>query len=785
MRRLFLCLLLCLLCAVACAQGQVQFRDLKPLRARAQASPNMTLAVEAGECYIGNVRVSYAGGNSPAVTAPVADARIDLLSINAAGTLAWTTGTPGASPAYPTVPVNVYPLAWLYVTSASTSLVAGNDGLATHGYILGDARPIASGSPQDLRTTAAVTFGGLTINGPSLFTSADPGQNKFVVSDADTTHGYSPVWLLHQSTGDLDAGFGAGLTWAWASTNGGDPVSAYAAGALYFLRDGNAAAENTTGHWSWVVHPNSVGQAEVATLSHGGIPSFLGLAAGGMVKATAPSGALALATVGTDYGNAYAAANITDNAVVRGDGGVKGIQGSGVLIDDSNNLTVPSLTAGRVPYVSTGGLVADDDGFIYTVASEALGVRGKLSVGTLTVPTEDAEIKNATGGTLTLSRNDTSVAAGELLGALYYRSYDSSTGAAGIVAGVWGVAENTHGTSSHQTGLAFGTSGAVAENAPERWRIRYNGDWRYAQASTVYANTADGADNLSLSLAGGGAVATTRGAYFALAGNEHANAGRVDLYSGNNANIVLNAGTGQIPVTTSLFDLSGSSRFTHTSAGGNKFVVSDADTNNHHSPVWLKRLTSGDIVDGFGPGIIWGWESTNRGDPIAETAIAGLYVLRSGANNKGRWSFRTLPNTASDAEVLSVENNGDLKPAGEVYGDLHVINWRISGALAAATYLGGVPVEVPWDCTVVRANVSMKTAPDTTDCIIDINVGGSSLLSADKLKCLNGATSGTTTSFSASPKNLSAGDLLTLDIDTADGVGACVELIVRKTGAHG
>lgn len=38
-------------------------------------------------------------------------------------------------------------------------------------------------------------------------------------------------------------------------------------------------------------------------------------------------------------GDVSAAANITDNAVVRGDGGAKGVQDSGVLIDDSNNVT--------------------------------------------------------------------------------------------------------------------------------------------------------------------------------------------------------------------------------------------------------------------------------------------------------------------------------------------------------------------------------------------------------------------------------------------------------------
>lgn len=37
-----------------------------------------------------------------------------------------------------------------------------------------------------------------------------------------------------------------------------------------------------------------------------------------------------------------AAANITDNAIVRGDGGAKGVQGSLVTIDDAGNVDIPT-----------------------------------------------------------------------------------------------------------------------------------------------------------------------------------------------------------------------------------------------------------------------------------------------------------------------------------------------------------------------------------------------------------------------------------------------------------
>jgi hypothetical protein len=42
---------------------------------------------------------------------------------------------------------------------------------------------------------------------------------------------------------------------------------------------------------------------------------------------------------GAGSGDVISSANITDNAIVRGDGGVKGVQDSGVLIDDSDNIS--------------------------------------------------------------------------------------------------------------------------------------------------------------------------------------------------------------------------------------------------------------------------------------------------------------------------------------------------------------------------------------------------------------------------------------------------------------
>ena len=67
-----------------------------------------------------------------------------------------------------------------------------------------------------------------------------------------------------------------------------------------------------------------------------------------------------------------ASTNIDDNSIVRGDGGTKGIQGSGVLLDDSDNLTgVNSLnidgTTGKI-------LVVDADTLVVDATNDAVGI---------------------------------------------------------------------------------------------------------------------------------------------------------------------------------------------------------------------------------------------------------------------------------------------------------------------------------------------------------------------------------------------------------------------------
>lgn len=94
--------------------------------------------------YIGSTRLVFSGGASPAITAPGANPRIDLLTINAAGTLEWTQGTEASSPAEPTFPSGKLPICLVYCKPTMAKVVdyEFKDANPNEGYIYKDVRPL-------------------------------------------------------------------------------------------------------------------------------------------------------------------------------------------------------------------------------------------------------------------------------------------------------------------------------------------------------------------------------------------------------------------------------------------------------------------------------------------------------------------------------------------------------------------------------------------------------------------------------------------------------------------
>lgn len=128
-------------------QGLVsQYNDLRQDAAKAadllphqQSTPNLTLKVESGICFIGGAKVVYAGGNSPSFTAPVSNPRIDLLVMDNAGTLSLVAGTEAASPSVPSYPVNKLVVCEVYNRVGQTGIY--DEDTSGQGYIYRDVRP--------------------------------------------------------------------------------------------------------------------------------------------------------------------------------------------------------------------------------------------------------------------------------------------------------------------------------------------------------------------------------------------------------------------------------------------------------------------------------------------------------------------------------------------------------------------------------------------------------------------------------------------------------------------
>lgn len=126
--------------------------DSALLRPRAQDTPDMTVSIGGGviESFyqqawsVGTTPITYTAGNSSSISAPSSNSRIDLLYLNAAGALAWVTGTEAASPSAPTLKLVGIPICLVYCKTTMDRILDYEDRATdtTEGYIYRDIRPI-------------------------------------------------------------------------------------------------------------------------------------------------------------------------------------------------------------------------------------------------------------------------------------------------------------------------------------------------------------------------------------------------------------------------------------------------------------------------------------------------------------------------------------------------------------------------------------------------------------------------------------------------------------------
>jgi hypothetical protein len=164
--------------------------DLSPLRARAQASPDLTVQVNGTdiESYWRQTWISvslpfnYGGGNSPAITKPSSNSRIALLTIDAAGTLSWTYGEEAGSPTPPNTPSGQIPICWVYERTTMSGIYNYEDAgdHTSDGYIYRDVRPFLNLGGFVQTPTLSWSVPG------TLNSSANPATPPFIVTGACT-----------------------------------------------------------------------------------------------------------------------------------------------------------------------------------------------------------------------------------------------------------------------------------------------------------------------------------------------------------------------------------------------------------------------------------------------------------------------------------------------------------------------------------------------------------------------------------------------------------------------
>lgn len=132
-----------------------------------QSLPDLTLKIESGSLYIGSILIKYAGGNTPAFVAPTVNPRIDLVTIDNAGTVGISQGVEAGSPTAPNYPTyNKMVICEVYNRVGETSIKTSDDTI--NGYIYNDSRRfLFTGQAFNSRVSAKSTLG-LQVTGTDL-----------------------------------------------------------------------------------------------------------------------------------------------------------------------------------------------------------------------------------------------------------------------------------------------------------------------------------------------------------------------------------------------------------------------------------------------------------------------------------------------------------------------------------------------------------------------------------------------------------------------------------------
>jgi len=275
----------------------------------------MTVAVETSTpgSYYQNVYVidqPLAAGiqAAPELTAPSANPRIDILTINSAGTLAWVTGAEASPPSAPwsSLTPEKLPICLVYCKSTMTSVLdyEDKDSDSNQGYIYADVRPLLQ--------IGFANLANLINTDEFKITSGLLMSNDWVSNDLKQTTNSSPQPGWADITATYTGKFMRVSTGAALDTGGSDTHTHAAgsyAGPSHTHSAGTLAAANESAHTHSLVNLGTY-QTGFVKKSSDSFPAFDDETGGGSAHGHSISGDTAASGTGAITGVSAAGDNV-------------------------------------------------------------------------------------------------------------------------------------------------------------------------------------------------------------------------------------------------------------------------------------------------------------------------------------------------------------------------------------------------------------------------------------------------------------------------------------------
>ncbi len=122
----------------AAQQNLTSFSASTTVTSGTYTANTMALYIEPGLFYVSTSQTNFLGGSTSTFSAPAANPRIDVVTVDTGGSIGVTVGSENASPTAPTYPTNVLFICEVYHRVGETKILDYDDGV--NGYISKDAR---------------------------------------------------------------------------------------------------------------------------------------------------------------------------------------------------------------------------------------------------------------------------------------------------------------------------------------------------------------------------------------------------------------------------------------------------------------------------------------------------------------------------------------------------------------------------------------------------------------------------------------------------------------------